>query len=1329
MKKIKTLILCGALLLPLGLLAQQPTAAQPLRQFEQKTGAQISKNPALGTANFIRFPQGRAMELEGATAERKSQQFLRENGAALGIGTPKETYFFKKSQKDNIGFERSSFEQRYQGIPVFDGQLNFVFNRSGNLTSVSGNFVPSIKVSAKPDLSEQKAANIALHHVDGNTKLYVARKEPYIYDTKLYIFHDGMAKGQHGTAHLAYMVEIKDDAYIREFVWVDAHTGQILEQWTGIHSALNRFLYETSVVPANLRWSEGDAFPGSLDQWQQNEVQVAGHSYYFYKNAFGWTSYDNADHSMTTINNNPDISCPNANWNGTTANYCTGTAADDVVAHEWGHAFTEYTCGLIYQYQTGALNESLSDIWGETIDLLNGYQDSGENNAVRTGTSCSESNRWKMGEDASAFGGAIRDMWYPTCNSDPGKVTDSQYVCGTGDSGGVHTNSGVPNHCYALLVDGGTYNGQTITGIGFTKAAHIFWRAQSTYLSRTSDFPAFADALEAAGNDLLGMNLEGLTTSSTPAGPSGQIITASDLTQLNKAILATQLRTIPSSCPPTPMLGTAPALCSAATAGGSIFYEDWETGMDAWTVTNVGSNSSTWTTRNWELLSNLPENRAGTGIFGTDPTFGDCSTDFENGIIRLESPQINIPAGATGPFLMAFNHYVSMEDTWDGGNIKYSKNGGAWTLLPSSAFTTNAYNKTLDNTSNNDNPLKGQTAFTGADANSVSGTWGQSQVSFAGISLAAGDNIRLRWEVGTDGCNGWDGWYLDEIRIYTCTAITDGFTIAQTNSPQSVCQPNNAAFTFTTTATGAFSGNITLAATGNPSGTSVSFSPNPVAVGSPFTMTVSGTGSAALGASTITVTGTSASLMDSEDVSLTIANGTLSATTLSSPANGATGVATSPALSWAATSGAATYDLQVATDAAFTNIVSNQTGLTGTSFTASSLMPITTYRWRVRGVNSCATGAWSTTFSFTTISGPICLIDEDFTGGQPTGWTFTVTGSGDDPNWYFGTENLGLSSYDNPSTGNWANYNDDGNGSGAGNNIATATTPVMDMSSYTNLSLSFVYNFQMVASGETVRLSVTDGSQTQYWNGTSWTPTASSWLTSDNEGTFNQPLPTGLNTATLQISLVFNDNNTWSWGFGFDDFLLCGDPIEPTCADDLNIPDNPIPSDAYQADLTITSSGVVPSGNTVSFESQEITLQAGFHAEAGCDFHAFIGGCPASFGKAATQKTVTMAPERKAQVAEDFDANKMPRGLEVQVLPNPFSNTATVRYFVPSEGGASVTLMDLNGRALRTLSNGQAKAAGWHEATIESNGLAKGVYLLHVRTATESTTKKVVLVQ
>ena len=96
--------------------------------------------------------------------------------------------------------------------------------------------------------------------------------------------------------------------------------------------------------------------------------------------------------------------------------------------------------------------------------------------------------RWLSGEGDPAFGGAIRDMWNPTCYGDPGKVSDAEYKCSTDDGGGVHSNSGVVNHAWALLVDGGTYNGVTVPSLGLDQAAAIFWRTQTEYLFPIADF-------------------------------------------------------------------------------------------------------------------------------------------------------------------------------------------------------------------------------------------------------------------------------------------------------------------------------------------------------------------------------------------------------------------------------------------------------------------------------------------------------------------------------------------------------------------------------------------------------------------------------------------------------------------------------------------------------------------------------------------------------------------------------------------------------------------------------------------------------------------------
>jgi bacillolysin len=617
-----------------------------------------------------------------------------------------------------------------------------------------------------PSLTQSQAGDIAVNLVR-EQGLNGSGKPLLINTNTLYVFPKGLVQGYVTATYLVYEVEVRNELDVREFIYVNAHTGSIVEQFTGMAHALDRKVYENNT--SSLVWQEGDAFPGALTIWQRNEVEASGHVYNFFKNAFGYVSYNGADIAMRTINNNPNISCPNANWNGVTANYCNGTASDDVIAHEWGHAYTQYTSGLIYAYQSGAINESYSDIWGETVDLLNNYEDTAENLAIRTGTACNSA-RWKMGEDATAFGGAIRDMWNPNCNGDPAKLTDSRYSCGDFDSGGVHINSGIPNHAYALLVDGGSYNGQVINGVGFVKAAHIFWRAQNVYLTATSDFGNLADALEAACADLVGVNLQGLSTTSTSAGLSGEFITVADCQDVTRALLAVELRINPDACGYTPILAATPPLCESSTSN-PLYFENWESGIGAWTVAQLPTNASTWQSRDWVVSSALPNGRTGNAIFGPNPINGNCTTDLENGIMRLQSPVISIPNITTGTFDMAFNHYIATERSWDGGNIKYSLNNGPWTIVPSSAFLANPYNSALNTSGQgNDNPMQGEPAFTGTDGGSLTSSWGQSVVNLSALGVTANSTIQFRFDLGSDGCNGNDGWYIDEIVVYNCSA-------------------------------------------------------------------------------------------------------------------------------------------------------------------------------------------------------------------------------------------------------------------------------------------------------------------------------------------------------------------------------------------------------------------------------------------------------------------------------------------------------------------------------------------------------------------------------
>ena len=748
-------------------LGYSQTGVPYLNTFQNSTGAQVSLHRATGVPGFIRFPQQQPMLLSGVEVRDKGDSFLTTHGRMFGENAEEELQF-ESISSDLMGHEHMTYQQKHEGVPVYGALMRFHFDPLQRLHAINGVYVNDIKTSAVPALSASDASTIALREYPG-VHLEVHKNE-------LCFYRSGLAQGVEGPTYLAYEVVVTNHADVREFFFIDAHDGEIVDRFSGIHGGLNRKVYEGSISAGNLVWEEGDDFPGSLDTWQQNEVVATEHSYHFFFQAFGFDGFDNAGSDMITINNAP-INCPNASWNGSTTNYCTGTATDDVVAHEWGHAYTEYTSGLIYAWQAGALNESYSDIWGETIDLLNGYEDDGESFAIRTG--CSSSDRWRMGEDASAFGGAIRDMWDPTCNGDPGKVSDPQYYCSSGDNGGVHSNSGVNNHAYALLVDGGSYNGYTINGIGFTKAAHIFWRAQRFYLTPTSNFSDQADALEASCTDLMGINLEDLSTTSTPAGPSGEIINTTDLDELQKVLAAVEMRMAPP-CNFTPLLEDPDTiLCAEAIPQYAMFYEDFETGLDGWTVSEVPTNPGTWEDREWVVENSLPDGRAGNAAFATDPVNGNCSDDLQNGILRLESPQIVVSAEGADDIMMSFEHYVATEFLWDGGNIKYKIGGGNWTLLPQMAFIQNSYPATLNSEGQgNDNPMHNQDAFTGTDGGSVSGSWAQSIVNLSSIGVGNGSTIQFRFELGTDGCNGRVGWYVDDISIYQCADCMSDLNLA-----------------------------------------------------------------------------------------------------------------------------------------------------------------------------------------------------------------------------------------------------------------------------------------------------------------------------------------------------------------------------------------------------------------------------------------------------------------------------------------------------------------------------------------------------------------------
>jgi len=181
------------------------------------------------------------------------------------------------------------------------------------------------------------------------------------------------------------------------------------------------------------------------------------------------------------------------------------------------------------------------------------------------------------------------------------------------------------------------------------------------------------------------------------------------------------------------------------------------------------------------------------------------------------------------------------------------------------------------------------------------------------------------------------------------------------------CAPSDAVFNFTYNTFLGFAETTMFSATGNPATTTVTFSPTTAtADGTAVTMTVSGITNAMVGPHTITVQGAATTVTKTADVTLNIYSSTFTTPiTLTSPTDGAIDVMEPYVLQWNADTNAASYLVEIASDAAFGTVVESA-NVTTNSYSASMLAIDTTYYWRVTPSNSCGTGTASTAFSFTT---------------------------------------------------------------------------------------------------------------------------------------------------------------------------------------------------------------------------------------------------------------------------------------------------------------------------------------------------------------------------
>jgi len=198
--------------------------------------------------------------------------------------------------------------------------------------------------------------------------------------------------------------------------------------------------------------------------------------------------------------------------------------------------------------------------------------------------------------------------------------------------------------------------------------------------------------------------------------------------------------------------------------------------------------------------------------------------------------------------------------------------------------------------------------------------------------------------------------------------VSSEFVMNFGTSVINTCPVDSAVYNFTYSTFLSFTDTTVFSASGNPAGTSVTFTPDTVINdGTQVQMVVNGLSAAAPGIYSITVTGTSNSVTKTTSVTLTIADPNPSATTLTNPINGLTALQSPLTFDWAnVASTGVTYELQIATDLAFTTIITDTITANINSFTTSNLQNSTTYYWRVRAFTDCSVGTNSAVFSFTT---------------------------------------------------------------------------------------------------------------------------------------------------------------------------------------------------------------------------------------------------------------------------------------------------------------------------------------------------------------------------
>ncbi|GAN32643.1 MAG: peptidase M4 family protein [Candidatus Brocadia sp. AMX2] len=505
----------------------------------------------------VKYISGQLSKPSESPIEESSIDFIKHYKALFGVKDPEKEIELDSANTTPKGYF-INLKQKKDGLDVIGGKITLRID-NGIITTVANYFEPNVLVKTTPALSKEEAVAIARREAN-LTKVAT--------DVALVIFH------WEGKFRLTYKTDFQfnpNPEPSRYRVYVDAndgtvvlvenrvmHAGSAVGSGIGVDGKLKSFdTYEkndifylgnaplpntTSTTIKTYTANNIKSLPGKIlkdanNSWE-DPAGVDAHFYGnfvfdFYKNnfsSFSWfagSGFDTSHGLLSTVHYG--TAYDNAFWNGTQMVYGDGgttffplSGALDVVAHEITHGVTEAINNLIYSQESGALNESWSDVMGifASID----YGDDlpywlAEDIMKIAKTPGKEAYYALRRMDDPPF----RTDSYPENDYDPKNPlnswgqpehTSEQYHAASRpwtDYGGVHINSGIPNKAAYLII--------TNTSIGAEKAKQIYYHAMF-YLSPNSQFVDARDAVEQATIDLYGKGLElaGVQTAFTAVG-------------------------------------------------------------------------------------------------------------------------------------------------------------------------------------------------------------------------------------------------------------------------------------------------------------------------------------------------------------------------------------------------------------------------------------------------------------------------------------------------------------------------------------------------------------------------------------------------------------------------------------------------------------------------------------------------------------------------------------------------------------------------------------------------------------------------------------------